>query len=120
MNFIIPLVIYPFDIMVSIDESDKQLAEELKKFGIKKNLLGAISMPKTGSGKCIMFESNRTLIRLKRGNDKNLFISKIAHESLHAVSFIFQVIGIKLTDESEEAYTYLLDYIILQILNRIK
>lgn len=120
MNFIIKLVVYPFDIMVSIDESDKKLAKNLREFGVKKNLLGAIYMPKTGVGKTIMFEGNRTLIRLKSGDDKNIFISKIAHESFHAVSFIFQVIGIKLTNESEESFTYLLDYIILQILNKIK
>jgi hypothetical protein len=120
MNFIIPLVIYPFDIMVSIDETDKELASKLIKFGIKKEAFIAMNMSPTAIARCVMFDGNQTVMRFRLIEDKNKFISKIAHETLHAISGIFDVIGIKFTDESEEAYTYLLDYIILQILNRIK
>lgn len=36
----------------------------------------------------------------------------VAHEAFHATSRILDVIGLQLTDSSEEAYTYLLGYIV--------
>ena len=35
LNIIIPLVIYPFDVMVSIGQTDKELSLELLKYGIE-------------------------------------------------------------------------------------
>lgn len=39
----------------------------------------------------------------------------IAHEALHATYSICNFVGIPLSDSSEEAYTYLLEYIIREI-----
>lgn len=36
-------------------------------------------------------------------------LGSIAHEMFHVIHFIMKSVGITLTDESEEAYTYLLD-----------
>ena len=35
MNFIIPLVIYPFDVMFSLGETDERLTKQFKKYNIE-------------------------------------------------------------------------------------
>lgn len=39
----------------------------------------------------------------------------MAHEGLHLVHYILSTLGLNLTDESEEAYTYLLEWFIRQL-----
>lgn len=39
------------------------------------------------------------------------FFGTIAHEALHAIFSILDIVGIKLSVESEEAFTYLHEYI---------
>ena len=34
-NFIIPLVVYPFDVMVSLGETDEQLKKALSKYNVE-------------------------------------------------------------------------------------
>lgn len=44
----------------------------------------------------------------------------VAHEAFHVVNHFTAHAGIKLVDESEEIYAYLLDYIIAQFYTQIK
>ena len=48
-------------------------------------------------------------------NLNKLTHSLIAHEAFHATLAIMKQKGCKLTEESEEAYAYLLDYIVQEI-----
>lgn len=43
----------------------------------------------------------------------------VAHECLHLVHFIMRRVGITLSQESEEAYTYLQGYLLGQILDKM-
>lgn len=45
-------------------------------------------------------------------NKKKMTFGVIAHEVLHAVNFIMDFVDIELCQESEEAYTYLVEYLI--------
>ena len=36
----------------------------------------------------------------------------VAHEAFHAVHYLLDTVGMKLTDESQEAYAYLLDWVV--------
>ena len=64
-------------------------------------------------------------IRTKKGNVVIRFQSiptdpaAIAHEAFHAAFNILDYIGMSLTDESEEAFAYLLDSVVSQIHNEI-
>lgn len=44
--------------------------------------------------------------------------SLVAHETLHATAHMLRQIGMPLTPDSEEAYTYLQQYLIKEIANR--
>lgn len=113
-NIIIPLVIYPFDLMVSINQSDKDLSLELLRYGIDD--ISELVLSETIRGRTIMYDTNQTVIRLK-----SLDISVLCHEVFHAVAFILSKVGIPLeVMKSDEAYAYLIEYIIGEVLKRVK
>jgi len=87
--FIIKLHIIPFDVMVSIDEQDNVLLDRLIKFGeTKEECQLILNLPDTSNGRCVMFDSNRTVIRIKTRPKKHETIKIIAHEVFHATNFI--------------------------------
>lgn len=60
------------------------------------------------------YKKNGTDVYIGFQKDK-LKPSLIAHECLHATCYILDYVGIKLTEESEEAYTYLVGYLIDEV-----
>lgn len=114
LNIIIPLIVYPFDVMVSIAESDDVLFDKLKTKGI--DITGIdFSHSSSQKGRTIIFRSNQTLIRIYKLGETPEFYGTLAHEIFHAVEFIAEKIGLKLTDDSDEAYAYLIGYITTEI-----
>ena len=119
-NFIIPLVVYPFDVMVSIGQTDQELKKILKKHGVNTKS-GLWKYGKNGVGRAVVFETNQTLIRLPRVPKTPKELGSLNHEIFHAVTFIMHRIGMKLiVCKSDEAYAYLIGYLTEQILIRIK
>lgn len=120
--FIIPLQIYPFDIMVSIDEKDEVLRNRLIKYGSSiEDCEELMNLSDTVRGRAVMLPSNQTVIRLKMLPKKYDMMSVIAHEVFHATTFILHRIGMKLElFVSDEAYAYLLGYITTEIYKKIK
>ena len=114
LNIIIPLVIYPFDVMVSIGQTDKELSLELLKYGIED--ISELILSETTRGRTIMFEGNQTVIRLKTFD-----VAVLCHECFHAVVFILSKVGIPLeVMRSDEAYAYLLEYLVGEVVKRVK
>lgn len=114
LNIIIPLVVYPFDVMVSIGQTDKELSLELLKYGIDD--IRELLLSETVRGRTIMFEGNQTVIRLKVFD-----AAVLCHEVFHAVTFILSKVGIPLeVMKSDEAYAYLLEYIVGEVLKSVK
>lgn len=118
LNFIIPLVVYPFNIMVSIAESDESLYKKLISRGVNISL-EELRHSKTARGRTIMFEGNQTLIRMYENNKTPEWRGNLAHEIFHSVDFILSRVGAKLTYESCEPYAYLTDYITKEIYKRV-
>lgn len=118
INFILPLVIYPFDIMVSFGQSDDQLKRYLKKWGIKWDK--DLELAPTGLGRTAMLNGNQTVLRLKNVPVSVTDYSTLAHEIFHAVAFIMDRIGMSLVIcQSDEAYAYLIGYITKEVYKRI-
>jgi hypothetical protein len=117
-NFIIDLVIYPFQIMVSIGQSDKKLKKCLKEFGVE---WSDDFILKTGTrGRCLLNEENQTLIRLKELKTPEDY-GTLQHELFHAVTFILERIGMEFDlNKSDEAYAYLIGYITQEVYKRLK
>lgn len=103
----IPYVVYPFDLIVFTGGNRKKISKYLKAI-VPKNIKDEIN---DINFKCIghtfMFSSGQTIIRLCRGANAGT----VAHEIFHAVDFLFRRIRIKLSENSDEAYTYLIGYI---------
>lgn len=113
-NFIIKGTVYPFDIMVSHNQTETQLKKELKKYKIPYDEI--LNMAETAIGRAVMLDTNQIIIRF-RGE---LTEGVIAHEAFHATSMLLSRIGVQLEiGISDEAYAYLLQYIVNEISNEL-
>lgn len=107
--FVIPLFVYPFDIVFSINQTDKQFLKSMKGNDLTDIEL-LLDLPNTTRGRAVILPSNLSVIRLKI--DKELPHGEIAHEIFHAVTFILERVGMELiVMKSDEAYAYLIQYI---------
>lgn len=120
---IIPLVIYPFNIVLFLDQKDFQVTKYFKDNGFDeedyKELL--YHEGKGISGMFTISESNHTFIRLQvTGVDKCRLQGNIAHEAFHATTLILERVGVVFSMEhSDEAYAYLIGYLVQEINKRI-
>ena len=116
-NFIIPLVVYPFDVMVSLNQTDKQLKKELDRF---ENCEWDDDMKCPGVGRAIITNKNHSIIRLRNYPTTNVDYSHLQHEIFHIVTFVMEKIGLKLCLlKSDEAYAYLIQHLTKEIYDRI-
>ena len=109
---IIPLDIYGHDIAVSIGQTDNDLYEQIKENisekDFKKHMTNQTAIATTHK-----FKNGSIFIRFKDDIDNP---GIVAHEAFHAIVFLFKKIGISFCYESEEAYTYALEYLTNEIL----
>lgn len=114
--FIINHGTYPFDILVIIDHDDKEAEEEISKIcdltDEEKDLIKCV-----GRGRTCMLEGGQTVLRVE--NDK-YFNATVAHEIFHCVDFLFRKIGIQLSENSDEAYAYQIEYLTKQFYEKIR
>ncbi len=109
LNVVIPLVVYPFDVMFSFGQTGSQLKRDVEKRGIEWDEK-RFTYP--GCGRCETFDSmNHTVIMLYRMPDGDEDYGTLQHEIFHAVYQILKSIGMSLSDDSEEAYAYLIGYL---------
>ena len=121
-NFIINLYYFPFNIYVSIDETDEKIIKDInKKFHVTKEDIESIKMAERGQGRCVMMSGNRTVLRIKKQKTVAETASIVTHESMHAINFIMERIGVKFDVEtSEEVFTYGTQYLVRNILENMK
>lgn len=116
MNFIIPLVIYPFDMMFSLGQTDKQLRKTLEKVlhkdafevAYSDEFLSGLNPETTKAGKTLFINGHRQTIIILGKHPEN---GVVAHEIFHAVEMIMRYLKMPLTTENDEAYAYLIGYI---------
>lgn len=126
MNFIIPLVVYPYDIMFSVGEADKQFlkaCEARMPDDDYKDLLedSICSLSRETNGRTYHhLVGGWTIIRLPKKPTTPAQYGTLFHEIFHAVYFIFSRIGIRLCEDSDEAFAYLIGYITEQFLSNLK
>lgn len=127
-NFIIPLVVYPFDIMVSIGQTDADFRKSITKCmppSLLKDLEedpSILSMPLTNDGRTVNLPiGHQTIIRIKRPIVAPRDHGVLAHEIFHAVSFILMRMGINLDiEKTDEIYAYLIDYVMTETFKHLK
>jgi len=125
-NFLIKGTVYPFDILVSVDEPDIKIIETLLLLGVPKEsfddeLKRKLLMKDTVGARCVMLETNQTVIRVRSQNSRDRTIQKLVHELFHHMAFLFDRIGIKLVAEtSDEAFAYYLEWVTREALLKLK
>jgi len=121
LNFIIPLVVYPFDVMVSFGETENEIIRILESLELSESdITLALFHSDTINGRAVMFESNQTLIRLRNFPKSPEEYGVLHHGIFHAVTFIMSKIGMELIIlKSDEAYAYLIQYLTREIYERI-
>lgn len=108
-NFILSLDLYPFDVMVSINQDLKDLKKDLKSVDInpKKFRLKSTSIATTYD-----VGGNRTLIVFRDLANTPQDYGTISHEFFHVIENVFFIINLPHCDESSEAWAYALAYLI--------
>jgi len=115
--FEIIIPIYDIKLLVSIGQTDKEFLSSLKKTKFK---CGKQCLIPDAEAYFIPFEGAHLLIRCKHKLKKPSHIGILSHEVLHATIYILHRAGFRLTKHSEEAFTYLQEYIVTQILKKWK
>ena len=114
-NFIVSWKIYPFDVMVSVKERQEDIVKRIERTGYKLDADEKEKLWMTGQGRTVMLRGGQTILRLD-----TLKHGVISHEVFHAVDFLMNKVGIKLTEESDEAYAYAIEYLTNEIYKNLK
>lgn len=103
--------IYNHDVLISVDETDDELYEQVKhSFKSRDEFDSQWINFETANARTILHDiDGYCIIRFKKEPLKH---STIAHEAFHATYFILDRVGIELSGDSEEAFAYLLAYIV--------
>lgn len=119
INFIVPLHVYPFDVMVSIGQDDDQVRKLLKnsKFNLTDGDFDlAMYASDRVKGKACVFSNNASFIRLRKLPVNAEDFGYMAHEIFHVVCFVMEMVGMELVlMKSDEAYAYLIQYLTSEI-----
>lgn len=124
-NFVhVPVQMYHFDVYVSFHQTDKQLRKSLKeKSDLEKDDIDYILDPENNEFSAALCFTNRKkqtcVIRIKQEASPSQIMAHLSHEIFHAAVFILHSSGLKLTDDSEEAFAYLIGFITLNTLKDV-
>ena len=118
LNFIVSLGVYPFDVMVSIGESDEEVRKQLENRGINVSQTD-FTHSSQQSGRTAIFSENVVLLRIYNSQKSAMWHGVLAHEIFHASEFVLERIGMRLTLDSDEAYAYLIGYLTEKIYEKI-
>ena len=116
INRVIDLVIYPFDVMLSVGETDKTLFKQLDHAGVDNGEFKQAMYEDIGQARYCLFKSGQSLIRIKGKPDTIDDWATLQHEIFHCASAILWRMGIKLKIKSSgEVYAYLIQYLTKEI-----
>jgi hypothetical protein len=112
---------YPFDVLVAVGVTDDQLLKRLASFvgDVESSDRELLKMTPMMAGRAARMKDGRTVIRLKRWNGSPEDYGHLAHEVFHAVDFLFRLLGIKLTPQTDEVYAYAIAHLSSEILKRL-
>lgn len=125
-SFIVKLVIYPFDILVTVGQEPEDRAKAIDRYcqipSSIEELTPIIKLHenRTCFGRCIMTTCNRIVLALKNYPSEPKDHGVLAHEIFHAATFLMNRIGNEfVVGKCDESYAYLIDYITQEIYKEI-
>ncbi len=120
INLFISVDMYPYDVMVSINETDDQLIKNLKNRKVFRSH-DLIDYNRGAAKYVVWYEEHLALIRLPQLPRSANDYAGLMHEILHIVIDMLRSIGMRLSPDgaSDEAYTYFMSYLVKHIFNNI-
>ena len=128
----IKIPLYHQDIIISINQTDKELSTSIKKSKIfinKENIEKRIEdilepsrvTNSRTAARAIMYDNGGMMVRTFDDLDINTpyGVSIMSHEIVHICSYIFKRIGMNHNDETDEAYAYLMGHILKTIYEQL-
>lgn len=117
MNFVVNIALYRQDVMFSFAQTDKELKKALGMDGDEQAMRHLDIEGK--NGKCVMLSGGAVVVRMVKIPRTNFDWSILAHELFHATDMILDRKGMRLTDSSDEAYAYLMEYLTFHSYSRL-
>lgn len=117
--FVVNCAVYPIDILVSFGDTKKQLCRELSK-SLPEYIIKSLKEQEFKEGKSAMFPTGQVLLWLKKEPSSVEELAILNHEIFHCTCFILERVGVIYSENSDEAYAYLIQYITNQIYSKLK
>lgn len=115
MNFDIDLHVFPVSILVSIGQTDQELTDVLSSVGVEFSTID-LGLDEYTDGLTHSYDSGHIVIRFHDNPSDKI----ITHEVVHAAWGTMRHIGVTPSQDSEEVYAYLNDYIFDKIKDGIR
>jgi hypothetical protein len=121
LRFIVPLAVYPFDVLVCFGQTDKEVRKLLDKYSIgEEGIELCMFTSDTVRARTVMLDGNQTIIRMRHIPETCEDYADLQHEIFHAVTFVMHRVGMSLElMASDEAYAYLIGYLTKIIYKKI-
>ncbi len=121
LNFIISLEVYPFQLMVSMGETDEDLHKKLNRYNLDETDIENTLFPSAATaGRFVQFSCGAYLIRKRVIPSTPKDFGNLQHEIFHVVATLMERIGQKLiVQTSDESYAYLVGFITEKIYSKL-
>jgi hypothetical protein len=118
MNFLVPYTVYPFDVMFSFGQTDKELVVDLKNNSVNTRDK-SYKYEQGEAAKYVHYTDGFTLIRLKEIPKSPEDYGHLQHEIFHAVTCLMAYVGASLNDGSNESFAYVIGYLTERVYTKI-
>lgn len=109
--------VYPFDVLICIEESHENVCKKLTELGIKYKPKHLIM---NGTGRTNPLSNGAVCIQLKEFPNDPFTKSVLAHEVFHATEYLMEYIGISHDGSSSEAWAYYIGWLTEEIYKTIE
>ena len=116
MNKIISIDIYDRDVMVHFGEKKHLKARLSKIFGCEKSSEIVSMISGEEKGKSFLLPGGQMILYMPNLPKDIKGLSVLAHEIFHIANYTLEKAGINLTSDSDEAYSYLIEFLTKKIL----
>jgi hypothetical protein len=124
MTFVVKCHPYAHDILFSLNGKWNDTRTKLVQANMTKDDIATFKAEfddyaiDSKRGRCWQLSNGQQVIRMAVPMNAKT-IALLSHEVLHAVSFILRRVGIEHTSDTEEAYTYLHQYVMSEVLTLV-
>lgn len=119
--FVLEGSVWPYDIIFSFGMGKEEMIKRCKeKFEnpFTKEDIELLNL--SGRGFCLMLENNGVIVWLEKYPASPEWFGHLAHEIFHATHTILNKAGIRLSEDSDESFAYLIDWITSNVYSKLK